>query len=433
MTAAVISDASAGEWRQGWKLILASLVGFGFYSVMIYSMGLFMGPLAHEFGWSRSQMSAGMSISAILSIPLSPVVGAMIDRWGSRRLALPGLILMTGAISAFCTANGSLTQWWILWTICALCGLGVKATIWIAAVSGVFTASRGLALAIVMTGAAFAQIIVPPTAQWLIAEFGWRLAWIGLGLGWGIPSLLLSYLFLYDAHNRKDTTVQDDETPAPALRGLSVREAMHNRNLWLIACSTIIMMMLTVGVLVHQVPLLTDVGLSREDAAWLASIAGLGGIAGKLITGYCMDRTNPNIVGGATMGVAALGFLFLMEPFRSMPVIIMCAFIIGYSSGAKLQITAFLTGRYAGMKHFGTIFGVMSSLITVGSAIGPFLAGAIYDHYGSYDMLLNIGVVGALCAGIALVILGQQPDWSHAATPPSDPASGTLKLAASDP
>jgi predicted MFS family arabinose efflux permease len=164
--------------------------------------------------------------------------------------------------------------------------------------------------------------------------------------------------------------------------------------------------------LVHQVPLFTDVGLSREDAAWLASISGVGGIAGKLITGYLMDRSNPNFVGGATMGVAALGFLFLMEPFRSMPVIVGCAFIIGYSSGAKLQITAFLTGRYAGMKHFGTIFGVMSSLITVGSAFGPFMAGAIFDHYGNYDMLLNIGVVGALCAGCALFILGKQPNWS---------------------
>jgi len=408
------SDTAIKEWQQGWKLMLASLVGFGYYSVMIYAMGLFMEPLSNEFGWNRSQISAGMSISAILSIPLSPVVGAMIDRWGSRKLALPGLILMTGAISAFSISNGSLTQWWILWTIYALCGLGVKATIWIAAVSGVFTTSRGLALAIVMTGAALAQIIVPPSAQWLIAEFGWRLAYIGLALGWGVPSLLLSYLFLFDAHDRQKniTQHQQEETSNGVLMGLTVKQALCDRNLWLIAGSTITMMMLTVGVLVHQVPLFTDVGLTREDAAWLASISGVGGIAGKLVTGYLMDRSNPNFVGGATMGVAALGFLFLMEPFRSTLVIVGCAFIIGYSSGAKLQITAFLTGRYAGMKHFGTIFGVMSSLITVGSAFGPFMAGAIFDHYGNYDMLLNIGVVGALCAGFALFILGKRPNWS---------------------
>jgi len=409
---ATLDEATSKEWQQGWKLILASLIGFGYYSVMIYSIGLFMEPLSNEFGWNRSQISAGMSISAILSIPLSPFVGAMIDRWGSRRLALPGLILMTGAVSAFSITNGSLTQWWILWTIYALCGLGVKATIWIAAVSGVFTASRGLALAIVMTGAAFAQIIVPPSAQWLIAEFGWRSAWIGLAMGWGIPSLLLSYLFLFDAHDRKKNLVDEPENvPPEEMMGLTVKEALLDRNLWLIAGATVTIMMLTVGVLVHQVPLLTDLGLSREDAAWLASISGIGGIGGKLITGYLMDRSNPNVVGGATMGIAALGFLFLMEPFRSVPVIIGCAFIIGYSSGAKLQITAFLTGRYAGMKHFGAIFGVMSSLITVGSAFGPFMAGAIYDYYGNYDMLLNIGVVGALSAGIALFILSKQPNW----------------------
>ncbi len=167
----------------------------------------------------------------------------------------------------------------------------------------------GLALAIVMTGAAFAQIIVPPYAQWLIAEFGWRLAWIGLALGWGAPSLLLSYFFLFDAHDRKQAISQDTTKEITQdLEGLTVKQALRDGNLWLIAGSTIIMMMLTVGVLVHQVPLLTDVGLSRKDAAWLASISGIGGIAGKLITGYLMDRSNPNFVGGATMAVASLGF-----------------------------------------------------------------------------------------------------------------------------
>ena len=172
------SEQVMAEWRKGWPLVLAGIVGFGFYSVMIYSIGLFMQPIGDEFGWGRSQLSIGLSMASILSIPLSPIIGAMIDRWGSRRLAIPGLILISASISAFALTNGSTTQWIVLWLFYAVCSLGVKATMWIAAVTSVFSAGRGLALAVTMTGAAFAQIIVPPYAQWLIAEFGWRAAWV---------------------------------------------------------------------------------------------------------------------------------------------------------------------------------------------------------------------------------------------------------------
>jgi len=295
----------------------------------------------------------------------------------------------------------------------AVCSLRVQATMWIAAVTSVFSAGRGLALAVTMTGAAFAQIIVPPYAQWLIAEFGWRAAWVGLGLGWGIPALLLSVLFLFDAHDRNRE--QQRQVDPNTLAGLSVKEAARCKDLWLIAGSTILMMMLTVAVLVHQVPILTDVGLSREDAAWLASIGGIAGIAGKLATGWMMDRFSPHKIAGSTMAFAGLGFFFLLEPFRSVPVIIACMFVIGYSSGAKLQVTAFLTSRYAGTRNFGVIFGVMSSMITVGAGIGPTLAGAIYDGFGSYSPLLMAGVPGCALAGYCLFRLSPQPRFTASA------------------
>jgi MFS family permease len=164
----------AAEWRAHWPLVLAATVGMSFHSVMSHGLGLFMGPLQNEFGWSRGQISLGLTIAAMLSLPLSPIVGAMVDRWGSRRLALPGVILSAGAIALFSTLSGSVAQWLSLWLGYALVAMLLKTTIWSAAVSSTFNASRGLALAFALSGTAIAQVLVPPLAQYLIADFGWR-------------------------------------------------------------------------------------------------------------------------------------------------------------------------------------------------------------------------------------------------------------------
>jgi len=400
------------EWKTYWPLVLASMVGFSFHSVSTYSIGLFVTPLGDEFGWGRAEITGGLTIAALLSIPLSPVLGAAIDRWGSRRLAIPGLILTAICVSSFSLANGSISQWLALWTIYTLMSLGIKATMWTAAVSSVFSSGRGLALAVTLSGTPIAQILAPPIAHWLIENFGWRMSWVWLGVGWCIPALLLSALFLFDAHDNHRMAVKAGNTAAKAiLPGLSIREAIRNIPLIRIAISTVIMMILAIGVIVHQVPILTEAGVSRQNAAYLASLAGVAGIVGKLITGFLLDRYQSDWIGGLSIGIAALGFTLLLESIRTPTLIVLAMIIIGYAAGCKLQICAYLTSRYAGMKNFGKIFGSMFSLIAMGSGLGPLLAGATYDIFGSYSPLIVAGIPASLIAGLLLVGLGPYPDW----------------------
>ncbi len=409
------------EWKAYWPLVLACSVGFSFHSVATYSLGLFMTPLSNEFGWNRTQISAGLTVAALLAIPLSPIVGAMIDRWGSRRLAIPGLVLTGGAIAGFGLANGSMTQWLFLWTTYAVLSLGIKSTMWTAAISSMFASSRGMALAVTLSGTAVAQILSPPITHWLIDSLGWRQAFFWLGVGWAAPALVLCVLFLYDAHDRRRAAAKAGKpSPVGELTGLSVAQAVRSRALWQVAIATLIIMVLTIGFIVHQVPILTEAGVSRERAAWLASFAGVAGITGKLFTGYLLDRFRANWIGGITMGIAALAFVLLLEPFRSPTAILVAMFVIGYSSGCKLQICAYLTSRYGGMKNFGKVFGVMSSLIAVGAGIGPVLAGAVHDISGSYTPMVLAGIPAALFAGVLLLLLGPYPVWGE--TPEASPA-----------
>lgn len=405
------------EWQQNWTLVLACFAGFSFLSVMTGSLSMFMQPLSEEFGWSRTLIAAGFSISALMTALLSPFFGLVVDRYGSRRLAIPGLVLTALVIASFSMVSGSATQWILLWLMYAVISISVKTTVWTAAVAGVFTASQGLALGVTLCGSAAAQAILPPLANWLINEFGWRAAYVWLAFGWGGITLLICVFFLFDAHDRRATEVRlsGDNThrasAKPAFTGLTIAEAWRDRALWRIAASTLIIMTLTVGLTIHQIPILTEAGVSRTHAALLASLAGVAGVIGKLATGVLLDKYRPNWVGGLTLGATALAFGLLIDGVASPALIIFAMLVNGYTQGTKLQINGYLTARYAGMRNFGSVYGFMNSLVAFGSGAGPVLAGLAYDSAGNYGVFLIVGTVGSLVCGILLLTLPAYPEW----------------------
>ena len=173
------------EFSQHWSWILAASVGFSFTALITASTGLFMGPLSAEFGWSRTLVSSGVSITAILTFLGSPLFGILIDKIGTRRLILPGLVLMALTIASLSTLSGSRIQWFAIWIVYSLAALATKSTTWTAAINSIFEAGRGLALGLTLAGSMVAQVIVPPLANYLILEFGWRIAYVWLGLGGG--------------------------------------------------------------------------------------------------------------------------------------------------------------------------------------------------------------------------------------------------------
>jgi len=402
---------AAEEWKRGWALVLACFVGFSFFSVPTASAGVFMEPIGREFGWGRTLLSAGTTMTSVVTALLSPVFGVLIDRFGARRLALPGVVLTAIAIASIGLANGSPVQWLLLWAFYALISISVKTTVWTTPVTGQFVAGRGVALALTLSGTAAAQAISPPLCNWLIEQYGWREAYLWTGLGWGGVALLLCWLFLYDAHDRRRAAPAAEARPAADLAGLSIAEAWRSRALWSIAVSTFLLMLLSLGLQIHQMPILTGSGVSRSNAAWLVSLFGISGIVGKLITGALLDRFRANWIGGVTLSANSLAFLFLLDGIRSEPLIVAAMVINGYSAGTKLQICTYLTARYGGLRNLGAIFGTMYSLVSLGSGLGPMIAGLVFDVSGSYAWFLMAGTVGCVFCGLLVLTLPRYPDW----------------------
>ena len=408
------AKTAAQEWREGWTMVLSTFVGFSFLSVMTASLSMFIEPISREFGWSRAFVPIGFTVTAVITGVLSPVFGLAIDRWGSRRVGLPGIVAAALAISAMSLATASQALWIALWVNYALLAMAIKPTVWTAAVIRRFSTAQGLALGLTLCGTAAANVVMPPLANFLIAEFGWRMAYVWLGTGWGTVTFFVCLLFLFDRHGRETRSAARDPattiTAAP-LPGLTLPEAIRSPALWRVAFTSFFIMLLTIGLAIHQIEILGEAGVSRTNAAWLASLAGVAGIAGKLVTGALLDRFRANLIAGLSISITSLAFALLVPGIHSPALIVVAMVVNGYSTGTKLQITSYLTSRYAGPRSYGTVYGSMNSMIAVGSGLGPLLAGYAYDVTGNYEPFLIAGAIGCLICGFLLFTMPTYPVW----------------------
>lgn len=407
------------EWRSYWPTVVAGTAGMSFFAMVTYQFGLFIGPLEREFGWDRASISFGMTIFTLGSMLLGPFVGVLIDRIGTRRIGIAGLALSGLAVGALGFANGSIMQWYFLWLAVAVTAVTVKSTLWSAAVNSLFSAGRGLALAVVLSGTAIGQSLAPLLANQLIAEQGWRWAFHWMGLGWGGTALVLVILFLRDVRDHGRRTATAAAKPPPVLGGLTSREAMRDSRILRIALGNLLLSLVGSGVSVHMVPILIHTGQTTSGAAAIAASAGLAGLAGKLITGWLLDRVQGNLIPFSAYGLAALGYFLLMDRLEAPVALTLGVMLLGYSSGAGLQVTAYLVSRYGGMRNFGAIFATIGSTMMFGASLGPLIAGLIYDTTRSYDLLLGVAIPVALLCALLFVGLGRYPEFKNAQAEPA--------------
>lgn len=406
-----VQKTASQEWKEHWPLVLAACIGFSFMSLMTPAIGVFMAPLSEAFGWSRTTLTMGQASSAVLSLFFAPFIGVAIDRFGPRKLAIPGLILLAAFTALFATLNGSIAQWMGFWLAWGMASLLVQSTLWSTAVANAFVSARGLALGVTLSGTALAQVIVPPLTNWLMEGWGWRTAFVGLGLGWGSVALLLTVLFLRESRSKANlAAARKGYSNEP---GLSIRDAWRDSSLWRIAIATFLILSITIAVTVHQIPIYRAAGVGAANAAWLASLSGVAGIIGKLVTGSLIDRYHARWVGGITLASTAIAYPLMMEAAGAPGLIVAACMISGYAAGTKIQLCGYLTSRYAGMRNYGAVFGFMTSMIALSSAVGPLLGGVAYDRWGNYDVMLVVGIVLSLISSALIFSLGAYPAWDN--------------------
>lgn len=407
--------SASAEWAAHWPMVLSAMTGMSVYAMITYSFGQFIEPIEQEFHWSRAGISGGIAVFNVVAGLMGPVMGMAVDRFGARRVGVPGIVATSLAFAALSLTSANIATWYGLWLLLALMAVAIKSTVWSAAVSRQFTTSRGLALSAMLCGSAIAQALAQVLPNLLIAQHGWRAAYVWIAAGWGGLAAVLIVLFFHDAPRAR--RVIAPAPPAASLPGLTFREAFRSPAILRIALANLCVSAAGSGITVHMMPLLTQTGLSRLHAAEIAATAGISGIAGKLITGWLLDRVRGNLVPYTSLAICGLGYLLLTDTLHAPAALTVGVMVLGYGAGAGLQASTYLISRYAGLKAFGAIFGLIASMLYVGTSIGAWLAGAVHDATGSYNPLLWTAAPVVFIAALLMIGLGAYPDFKDRPAP----------------
>ncbi len=383
--------------------------------VILYTLGLFIKPLNQEFGWDRASISAAGGIAAIFSAITVPFVGSLIDRWGVRTVLLPVIVLCASSVALIALTPKSIVAFLLLFAITGVFGSGQGPLGYAKCVSAWFDDRRGLALGITMSGIGLGAALIPQYTQLLIGHLGWRAAYAGLGLLTLMVAFPAVFLFIREPTKARTAAAQSsasqDKPP-----DLEVREVLGGRRFWLIAGALLLVSTVTQGLVVHTVPLLTDKGYSPEVAAALMIAVGLSTMAGRLLSGYLVDRIYAPYVAAFFFLLPCLGIYLLDSTISPVAGIIS----LGLASGTEIDMIGFLTSRYFGMKRFGQLYGYLFASFVVGSAVGPFMMGLAFERLHSYEPALLMFSAFMLLASGAILSLGPYRYPAEAKTPAGD-------------
>ena len=403
------------EFKPGWPALLSATVGstVGVTALLFYSLGSFTGALHAEFGWNRTQISSSFLYTTIALTVAAVPLGWLLDRYGPRRIAylsVPGLTLSLLLLSQF---HGDLTQFHLLFALAGLLGAGTTSIVYTKVVNAAFLVSRGLALGISLAGLGGAALVLPPLVTGVVQPYGWRAGFLALA---ALSLLVIPFAVfgLKDPVTAAGTrTAASGTAPESApVPGAEPGEALRSRTFWTMLLGVILAGSSVPALIPHLVPMLTDAGLTPATAARIASLVGLGIIAGRLCIGFLLDRFFAPLVAAPLFVVAAAGCLLLMWSGAGMAPL--AALMMGVCFGAEADLIAFLCGSYFGLKSYGFLFGIIYGIFTIAVAIGPIWVGSIYDHTGTYQgALISVAVLLILGASV-LLTLPRKPAYAKA-------------------
>lgn len=408
--------SAATEWRRYGTVPAAAALGYSLGVIHVYSLGAFMGPLQDEFGWTRAQASVGLTIVGLAAAVAALPIGLAVDRLGPRRVGLTGTVLMGGAFALFGTATGSMSNWILLWSVLAFGSFWVQTTVWTSAVASRFETSRGLAFAVTLSGGSLGAAAFPAIAVFLINEWGWRGAFVGLGAGWGALVALVVFLFFRGAQDGRSAAAtaspETDPSAAPevVLPGVTLREGLRSATFYRLLLAAGLFAFTTLGVVVHLVPILRDAGAEPMAAAGTAALVGLFSIAGRLGVGLLLDRFPGRVVGACAYLIPIAGAAMLLFDGSNPLSHTVAAALFGLTLGAEVDVIAYLASRYFGLRNFGGLFGALVAALSLGTAFGPLAAGLIYDTSGGYSGFLVLTMVLMGISSMALASLKPPPD-----------------------
>ena len=380
--------------RQAWAIAISLFISLFFLWGGGYNTApIFLAALLKAFGWSHGRVSwitGGLSLAIGVS---APIAGWLLDRIEARFVMGAGAL--TAVLGLLFASRAQSFEPLLLSVI--LLGIGLGASTWLAAATVIanwFPDRRGFALGIVTAGMEAGGMVMTFTVGSVIAAHGWRAGYFAVA----VPGLLIvvPLLLIFVRTRPARAAAQSSAERAAALPGYEVREALHTRAFWMLVVAQLSYGLAVGGTFHHLVAYLEGLSYSLHSATLVVSLVLGMAAVGKTAMGALGDRIGgKNALGIGFVMIAAGVFILLDAGHAAM--LALWLIVVGIAGAAPVALVPMVTAETLGLKRFGTLFGWLGTVVTVGLFIGPLMVGWLTDVTGSYTTPFK------LCALICLV------------------------------
>lgn len=357
-------DKTAGRTRR-IAIVLGAGVGmyFSIGIVLIYGFSVFIVPITADTQWDRTVVAAVVAPIAIVNGLMSPVVGALTDRFGPRRVLVVSSVSMAIGLVGVGIAPNSLETFIVAVVVASLMGAAQTGVPYTYMIVGWFSSRRGLALGAMLAFVGLGIATVPPFLAFLISVWGWRFAFVAAGLVSMAATLPVALFVVRDPPARREVVGSGGE-------GHTVRQAVETASFWLMLAAFFFNYFAAAAGSISLPVVLADRGADPANAAFVMSLVGLAFIAMRLGYGALLDRLPPVPLTSLAFLSPAVGHLILLSSEGLIPVYVSAVFF-GLATGAEGDAIGYLLAKRFGMRSFGKLFGINYMALTFGAGLGP--------------------------------------------------------------
>ncbi|MFM5929719.1 MAG: MFS transporter [Novosphingobium sp.] len=390
-----------GELLRNWRVVAAAGLGMAVGLQMFsYITSIFAPFLIKEFGWARSTFAL-IGFTMLVTLPTMPIAGRLADRFGAKRMATIGVVLLPLVIWSFSRLNGQFSAYF-------LCSAGVMAVgcltspvTYTRLIVERFDRARGLALTIVMSAPALTGIFLPPFLTDFMGSHGWRDAYQMLTLFVLVAGVIAIFLIprgCGEAPPRKPKV-------ASAPRERHFREVLATPAFWAIFAGVLLTTLHTPLHGSQFVVLLNEQGFDGMAAARMVQVYSLGTLIGRIVCGLALDHFPSRIVATVSMVLPAFGLALLASPYDAAWAIAVAVFLVGVTVGAEGDLLSFLVGKYFRMEIFGTALGMCYCALYIASLSGVMLNSALLKRFDTFSPFLWLTAAAVLFGSLLFLRL----------------------------
>ena len=377
----------------GW--IIVAVANLGIFSSgpgQSHTFSVFVGPIGKDLDLSSTFIASAYGLATLIAAFMLPYMGKLIDKYGARKT----LIIVSIILGFSCVFFGAASNFLMLtvgFGFLRFFGQGSLMLGCANLVSQWFDKKRGFAMSLMALGFGISMAIHPPLSQFLIDEYGWKFAWVFLGVSTWIIMVPTLYILAWNTPesvgllpdgDKRAESINDKNEP---IEGLDLTQALKEKSFYILSAMWFGMAMLVTTLHFYQVTILTSQGISTDFAANLFTVSAIAMVLFMPVVGKLFDNIPTNFV--LTIGliincISLLSITYANNEYYAF----FYAIFFGINNAISMTMFGYIWPRYFGRKHLGSIQGTGQMIGVIGASLGPLPVGFAIDYIG--DSLVTI-------------------------------------------